>query len=189
MQVLGKELTDESDEMVDGNQQFGAADEPLSSVDETLASAFQNAGLFWQKELPSCWVLIFSRSLSTSIMLEKPERDGVHLTFSSTPPGDSDLVDLLQQKPPYDTHISSLSLPTTSQVIFLRSPCQLNTDTSLIEKKFFPLQSKKFEITWIPFYSEEESHEMLTVPSYDIDALLESIPSQELRSQVSHNKN
>jgi hypothetical protein len=174
-QVLGKELTDEPIDVTDNDKE--AADELPSSVDDPLAIAFQNAGIFWQKELPSCWVLIFSRSLSTSIMMEKPERNGIYLTFSSSPPCDSDLVDLLQQKPPFDTRISSLSLPSTSQVLFLRSPRQLNTDTSLIEKKFFPIHSKKFEITWIPFYSEEETHEMLTVPTYDIDALLASFSS------------
>ncbi len=136
-QVLGKELTDEPINVMDNDKE--SANEPSSSIDETLAIAFQNAGLFWQKELPSCWVLILSRSLSTSIMMEKLEHDGIHLTFTSSPPGDSDLVDLLQQKPPFDTHISSLSLPSTSQVIFLHSPRLPNTDTSLIEKKYFPI--------------------------------------------------
>ncbi len=81
-QVLGKELTDKPIDVMDNDKE--SADEPSSSIHETLAIAFQNAGLFWQKELPSCWVLIFSCSLSTSIMMEKPEHDGIHLTFTSS---------------------------------------------------------------------------------------------------------
>jgi hypothetical protein len=44
----------------------------------------------------------------------------------------------------------------------------LHTNGKQILPSFFPIHCKKFEIAWIPFYSEE-IHEMLTVPTNDID--------------------
>jgi hypothetical protein len=69
--------------------------------------------------------------------MEKPEQNGVCLTFKYTPtPSYSDLIDLHQQQP-------DLSLRSNSQDIFLPAPCQLNTDSSLIIKK---IRNMKFEV-------------------------------------------
>ncbi len=116
-QVIANELTDEP-EVADSQVKPPAP----SASEDAVAQAFENAGLFWQKELPSCWVLIFSRSLLTVITMEKPEWNGLCLTFKATPPSDSDLIDLYQQKPPFGTHVSDLNLRSNSQNIFLPSP-------------------------------------------------------------------
>jgi hypothetical protein len=136
-----------------------------------LCQAFEGAGLFYtntSKEM-NAWVLLFGRSLFSSVHVEDPERDGVAVSWESEGPTDEELHCMT-----LETKLSAHHWTThkTKTKLFLSSPLPLDTDTSKMKKRFIPEGVGKWLYVMIPFHTE--SHDLVVMTPF----LIPSIPPQ-----------